>query len=254
MNTSAKFLVVLSVVCFAHVAVADTAKKDIRVTISADVQQQLQKLSPNERNRIEAAIKMGNQFVPYYFDGSANNITDEQSVEIWRKKIWPLVNKDFDKWGDMRSEKQSGLELAISEREQTDYLIVCPQIELMLFQKEIGLANLKYRTRVIGALKFRRGMSHVVEKFIPDAEGDFQEVVVGVDGNSKIDYVEEKYLGMFVTTDFYVDGFNMNIETRKHRLVDAPLGEQAHAKDEIQRYKDWVKFLKEQEAEVCRAD
>lgn len=234
--------------------VQGTENEKITVTISPAVQVKIQNQSPRERKRVETAIKAGNQFIPRYFDGSANNITDELSVKTWRKNIRPLVNKDFDKWDDMRLEKQSGVEIEITKRELADDLTVCPQVELVSLKIETGMVNLRYRARVIGALKFKRGMSHVTNKFIPDKENDFQEAVVGVDRNNKVDYVEEKYLGLFVTTDFYIDGYNMNIETRRHRLIGTPHDEQVRAKEEIQEYEEWIKLLIEQEAAVCKAN
>jgi len=75
-------------------AVAATEEK-IKVTVATTIQEQIQQLNPHERKRIESAIRIGNLFIPRYFDGSANNLTDDLSVKAWRKNIRPLVNKGF---------------------------------------------------------------------------------------------------------------------------------------------------------------
>ena len=251
-NCTSVLLAVVGGVVFLVASAQGAEKERITVTISPVVQEQMQKMSPRERKKVEAAVRAGNRFIPFYFDGSANDLTFEDSIKAWRKNIRPLVNKDFIKWGEMLSEKQSGVELEIAERELSSDAFVCPQIELTGFQISPKIIDLNYRAKVAGIIKFKRGSAHYMEKLILNQQLDFQEALIGVDINNKIDYVAEKYLGLFVTPDFYVEGFNTSIEFAKHRFNATNQVEQMRIKEEIQHYQESIMQIKEQEKAVCK--
>lgn len=225
----------------------------IAVTISPIVQEQIKKNNLRERKRIEAAISSGNRFIPRFFDGSTNNITDELSIKEWNRNIRPLVNKNAVKWSEMTDEKGSGLELEIAGKAST-FVGVCPQVELTSIQDEAGLINLRYRVRVIGVSQREKGFSRMRGALLIDEHKDFQEALVGLDRNYKVDFVAPKYLGLFVTSDFFIEGYNTVIEFQEHRLVGTSPDEQARATEEIEKHKEWIKLINEQEAAICNAN
>jgi len=201
---------------------------------------------------LKAPFRIGNLFIPRYFDGSANNLTDDLSVKAWRKNIRPLVNKDFTKWAEMVDEEGSGIELNIAGKAATEAGL-CPQAELMSFQIEAGQVNLKYRARVIGATQIEKRTYRLQGGLLIDEKEDYQEAQVGLDKSNKVDYVAPKYMGFFVTTDFLVETYDSHIDLLKNRLASLPPDEQIRVNEEIKQHKDWIKLINEQVAQVCTA-
>lgn len=223
--------------------------QNISVAITLSVQEKIQRLNPRERKIIKSAIAVANQFIPLYFNGSANNITDDLSVKRWRKNILPFVNKDIDKWNDMLLEKQSGLDIVIAGI-PTTFVGLCPHAELILFQ--IGKKNitLQYRAKVIGAVQYER-VHGMREGLLIDTRDNYQEAIIVLDRNYKVDSVAEKYRGLFVTTGYLIDAYQTSIESAHLDQVGATPDEKVRIAEGIQTFQEWIKLIRKQEAAVC---
>lgn len=226
--------------------------RNISVAIALSVQEKIQRLNPREQARIKSAIAVANQFIPLYFNGSANNITDDLSVKRWRKNILPFVNKNIDKWGDMLLEKQSGIDIVIAGI-PTTFVGLCPHAELMLFQ--IGKENitLQYRAKVIGAVQYER-VHGMRGGLLIDTGDNYQEAIVVLDRNDKVDSVEEKYRGLFVTTGYLIEAYQTSIESAHLDLVGAAPDEKIRIDGDIQSFQGWIKLIRKQEAGVCKTN
>lgn len=226
--------------------ICDDAKRNIAVTISADVQQQLKKLSPNERKRVESAIAAGNRFIPFYLDGSYYLIVDEQ----WVRKIRPLVNKNAEAWYAMLNNNASGVELEISKREATNLISICPQVELIQIEFLQNLVALKYRSRVVNVHKLGSEASDLADLILDDSV-DYQEVEFGID-DKLVDFVRPKYFGTFGATSSYIDAYRSLIQEELREAQHVPPVEQIEINEKIYQHEKWIKVFQEQEAAICR--
>ena len=189
-------------------------KDVVSVTISPAVQAQLNKASPDERKKMEAAISVANKFVPHHFDGSAYDVGDsgnEQELKYWLKNVRPLVNRDVTKWyTDMdisqstaESLKIDGLPNGLS----ASTVAVCPQIELISITPAdehydviwktyypVSFVNdsfvLKYRAKIIGSLNLLR---QPPTEFLLDKNNNFVAVIIGLDKGNKVNQVVAQY-------------------------------------------------------------
>lgn len=191
------WLLIYSGICFA-------GHPMVRVTTAQAVDEGMQSLTPSERMRIGAAIRVGNQYIPHHFDWSAYSVNDEQLLKKWVKEIRPLVNKDADDWHAEYLAHASSVYLEISGQ-YVDSAAVCSQIELFAFDSNEGDVGLRYRSKIIGAWEVN-GLA-TPTGIIVDENQDYQEVTLHLDKDNKIDYVTQRYAGLMTTITWVVKAY-----------------------------------------------
>lgn len=184
-------------------------KGAFKVSISPAVQEQIQKVSPNERKKLEAAISAGNKFIPYHYDGRAYAVGDSGIKEewiFWLKNIRPLISKDLSEWYIKALSIPSSHQMLIDgnpDKPAPTWLSVCPKIELVSIIAAEGHLNgvwkewypkdfykedflFEYRAKIIGDMEDLG----VVPRFFQAANNDaFETVLVSLDKNNKVSQV-----------------------------------------------------------------
>lgn len=258
----------IGLLVLAVIAVADTAqttREDSAVTISDEVKQQLQKLSPNERKRIEAAISVGNKYVPHHFDGTAYARNDEQQEELWQKSIRPLVVLQADKgnggWyypGEVFTDSAPKLEI---NGMRVRWYVVCPKPELVSASVANGHFELMYRTKIIGmwrsaTLKWGPTLADFIQdEFIMDKKNEDDEVLITVDKSNRVSRVDAKYEQETSVPVQHIRRYEAYIKFPPQKLyqgaehVEEETEEQARAR--IPQYKKYIELIKSVEAAAC---
>ncbi len=207
-------LFALCLITLGQIDTAQAANGKSGVTISAEVQQQLQKLSPDERKRMEAAIKVGNQYAPHHFDGTAYRVGDngdKRELKYWLKNIRPLVNRDLSKWYSSLDISQNTAESlmidGLPEGQSAGVVSVCPQIELVAIipadaHLSIGWKTyypvnfaddsfvLKYQAKILGTLD-----EWIVPptKFLLSKKDSYIAVFISLDKHNQVNQVFAQY-------------------------------------------------------------
>lgn len=195
---------------------AVAAEKEIfKVSISSTVQEQIQKVSPNERKKLDAAISSGSKFIPYHFDGRAYEFGDsgfESEKIFWLKNIRPLINMDVAEW--MNYARNQVL-VPYSPSQLPTYwsggggtMSVCPKIKLTSLVSHANNFNsgwkdwypksfaessfvLEYQAKIIGVLSSR---NHVfTDSFLPSENDEYETVLVSMNENYKVNHIVSHY-------------------------------------------------------------
>jgi hypothetical protein len=238
-------------------------KDVVTVTVSPAVQAQLNKASPDERKKMEAAISVANKFVPHHFDGSAYEVGDsgvEQELKYWLKNVRPLVNRDVTKWYSNFDISQitagalkiDGLPNGLSGAD----VAVCSQIELISITPTdehydviwktyypVSFANdsfvLKYRAKIIGTLGLWK---QPPTEFFPDKENQFFATLISLDKEYKVNQVIPQYGLTTLNTKRYIDTLN--------RYISGVWAGNATAADKTKLWQ-LIPKIKDAEARVC---
>jgi hypothetical protein len=235
----------------------------VTVTISPAVKEQIQKVSPTERKKIEAAISMVNKFAPYHFDGSAYNVGDngdDQELKFWEKNVRPLVNRDVTKWYSNMDISQSTKESLKIDGLPNDLsassVAVCPQIELTSITSAdehydviwetyypVSFVNdrfvLKYRAKVIGTLN---QLKQPPTEFFLAKDGSYVDALISVDKRNKVSQVVAQYGVTTLSTKRYLD-----ILTRYFSGVWSG----STTADDKSKLKHLIQEIMDDEARVC---
>lgn len=258
MKLPTKFLIIFVIICLSQIAAADTAstvKEKFTVTISPAVQEQIQKANPAERKKMEAAISVGNKFIPHHFDLTAYARNDEQEEKIWKKNIRPLVNRDSVDWynpGEVFSDGAPGLEI---NGKKVTFEVVCPVPELISANAVDDHFELKYHTKIIGMWK-TNSMMATEGDIVQDEKEEFDEALISLDKSNRISQVASKYAVLPSIPKQCIDGFEGYIKRPRRGLVDSPSGvileSQGSVNANIIRYKQYIELIKNEEAAACK--
>lgn len=235
-------------------------KEKNTVTISVSVQEQIQKASTDERKKMEAAISVGNKFIPHHFDGSAYEVGDSgggQELRYWLKNVRPLVNRDEMNWyNDYEIASASKLNFMI-DGWLTEVVAVCPQVELVSVvtgyeHLDIGWETwyptnfaedefvLKYRARIIGAWGAFHGFPP--KHFLFTNKDEFETVLISVDKNNKINQVFSQYAVSALTTKPQIKILTL--------YISGAWSDNATAADKA-RLRQLIPKIEEEEVRVC---
>lgn len=236
------------------------------VTISPAVQEQIQKSSPNERKKIEAATSSGNKFIPHHFDGTAYENGDaggKQELKKWQQNIRPLVDRDVGHWYTFSEIQSESVELLKMDGLPEDHpyagdVAVCPQIELVSISVpdehfDVGWKRsdytinfvedsfeLIYRAKVIGAWS---GLTAAQLTFIPSKRNEWGSVLIGLNKSYKISRVMSEY-----ALDAAVPIRHVDIISRS---INGVWANTSSANDKI-RLKQLLQKMKNAEDMVCK--
>lgn len=186
-----------------------------KVSLSPAVQEQILKVSPGERRKLEAAISAGNKFIPYHFDGRAYEFGDSgfKSEKIfWIKNIRPLINMDVAEWMNYA---RTQVLVPYSPSQLPTYwsggggtMSVCPKIKLISlvappnnfnsgwkdwYPKSFAKSSfvLEYQAKIIGVLGSR---NHVfTDSFLPSENDEYETVLVSMNENYKVEHIASHY-------------------------------------------------------------
>lgn len=266
MKSFVKVLCVVVVLFAPQLVIAGSALgKDAHITvaISPAVQEQIKKASPDERKKMEAAISVGNKFIPHHFDGSAYEVGDsgvEQELKYWLKNVRPLVNRDVTKWYsnfdisqitagalkiDGRPNGLSGADVAVCS--QIELISIAPTDEhydvIWKTYYPVSFANdsyvLKYRTKIIGTLGLWK---QPPTEFFPDKENQFFATLISLDKEYKVNQVIPQYGLTTLNTKRYIDTLN--------RYISGVWAGNATAADKT-KLRQLIPKIKNEEARVC---
>lgn len=258
MKSFVKVLCVVVVLFAPQLVIADSAlSKDahITVTISPAVQEQIQKASSDERKKMEAAINVGNKFIPHHFDLTAYARNDEQELKLWLKNIRPLVNRDDADWytpGGVFAD--SAPELEINGKKVT-FEVVCPRPELISVSAVNEHFQLKYRSKIIGMWR-TNSMLFTEGDIILDGKEKFDEVLISLDKSNRVSQVASKYAVLPSIPKQGINHFKGYIKRPWRVLIDSPSGvimeTQSNVNANVIKYKQFIELIKNEEAVACK--
>lgn len=235
-------------------AYADESK-ETTVTISPVVQEQIQQASPDERKKIEAAINLGNRFVPHHFDGSAYARNDEQEIKIWLKNIRPMINRDDPDWYTPEGVFDSSTSVLEINGKKATFEVVCPQIELISVNARDDHFELNYRTKIIGMWKTSSVMFTEGDIQLDEKE-EFDEVHIGLNKSNKVSQVASKFAVYPTIPKLGIDMFAAFIKRPYGVFVDSASGvimePQSSINAKVARYKQYIELIKNEETVACK--
>jgi hypothetical protein len=261
-------MLLVSIICLARSAGADnvpTAKENPKVTISTEVQEHIQKLSPDMRKRMEAAIKVGNKYAPHHFDGTAYAMYDDNEKKMWRKNIrsliTPRVSWDGEEWYSswqeifIDSEPKPEPKLEINGV-RVDLEVVCPWPELISASGVDDGIKLKYRTKIIGRWKSSYPKEYPIQgDILLDEKEEFDEVLITLDKNNRVSRIASKFEVVPTTPAFGIDHFESYIKWPPRAIFQGPNGAdqetESEARAKIPQYKRFIELIKSEETAVC---
>ena len=131
--------------------------KDIKVVSTAsEVQEMLNKASPEKRKSLEAAIHTGNLFIPQLFSGNAYDTSSEN--EDWTNETEPLINLDRKEWEEQKAMHIRTIQLGnmfsslFEKKVAYTTRLTCPHFSLISIQQNTENTTLLYRTSSVGTL------------------------------------------------------------------------------------------------------
>jgi len=248
----------------AQAANATSPEEKITVTVSPEVREQLQKLNPGERKKMEAAIRIGNRYAPHHFDGTAYARNDDQQEKLWQKNIRPLVallpNRNENDWYDP-GEAGLAQKLEINGMRVGTY-VVCPEPELVSARVASDHFDLMYRTKIIGMWRssiVKLGGptldDYIQNEFILDKNNEDDEVLITVNKDNRVSRIDAKYALESTIPDLYIEMYEAYIKWPPRKLyqgaehAEQETEEQARAR--IPQYKKYIELIKSVEAAAC---
>ena len=244
-------------IAFGQIDTAQAENGKAEVSISAEVKEQIQKLSPDEHKRIEAAIKVGNQYAPYHFDGTAYQRDDNQQEVLWQKNIRPLIAPLSNKgnWYAGNEVYDDSSPQVVINGVDVQSPVVCPWPELISANVIDGRFELKYRTRIIGMWKATDPYRHMQEDILLNEKEDYDEVLVVLNKDNKVIKAHSKYKAFPTVPQTGIEMQEAHIKWPPMRIFQGPNGvdqeteEQARAR--IPQYKRYIELIKSEEAAAC---
>jgi len=241
---------------FANVASASTPEEKITATISQEVREQLQKLNPGERKKMEAAIRIGSRYAPHHFDGTAYARNDEQEEKIWQKNIRPLVNRDGADWYNPGGVFSDGTpELEINGKKVT-FVVVCPRPDLIAASTFEDHFELKYRSKIIGMWKTNSKMSLTEGDILLNEKEEFIQVHIILDKNNRVSRVASQYAVLPTIPALGIHIFESYIKWPPREIFQGPSGvdqeSESEARAKIPQYKHYIELIKNEEAAACQ--
>ncbi len=247
-------------------AQAIAAEKEIfKVSISPEVQEQIQKAGSDERKKLEAAISAGNKFIPYHFDGRAYEFGDsgfEDEKTFWLKNIRPLISLDIAEWINYArtqvSVPDSMTELPSYWSGGGGMMSVCPRIRLISLVSPANNFNFvwkdwypksfakssfvfEYQAKVIGVLSSR---NHAfTDFFIPSENDEYETVLVSMNQNYKVDHIVSHYADATFAAERQIGILFLYI---------SGVGSWATTADDKARLKQIIPQIKSQKNKVCK--
>jgi hypothetical protein len=215
----AKHIVSLAIMGQAVILASPVVARDHTFTVSVSdvVQEQINSASPSKRKKLEAAVRAGNKFIPYHFDGSAHEAEEPEGWKFWQQKILPLINKNARQWlGDGQDANLKKLEIdgrADGPTAMGAIVAVCPNIKLVAvstaenrnttswYPRDFSEASyvLEYEVGIIGIFN---GWTDPPQ-FTPNRDGTYETVLVSVDKNNKISQLAYQYVTWTKPAEFF---------------------------------------------------
>lgn len=245
---------------------AIAAEKEIfNVSSSPAVKEQIQKSTPDERRRFEAAISAGNKFIPYHFDGRAYEFGDsgfENEKTFWLKNIRPLINKGIGEWINYARTQvlvpSSKTELPTYWSGGGGLMSVCPKIKLISLISPVNDSNsgwkdwypksfsgssfvLEYQAKIIGVLSSR---NHVfTDFFLPSENDEYETVLVSMNENYKVDHIASHYSDATFSSERQIWTLAQQLSGKWAVAITA---------DDKARLNQIIQQIKSQKARVCK--
>ena len=182
-----RFFVVLATVSISPVVFAGSdfpaaAREEIKVkSVSPEIQEQLNKATPEERKSLEAAMHTGSLFVQQHFDGNAYDTSSEN--QDWFNEVAPLITLNIDSWAEQYGDfSDESIKIGT-----TDFLatrLTCPEVSLISVQQDDHVIDLIYRTKSVGVLIDTHG--YYTYGFNSESAGQIYELRLALDEDSAL--------------------------------------------------------------------
>ena len=170
-------IVLLGAMLFAsQLSVADSGLSEdvpITVTVAAKVQEQINKLTPLEKNRVEEVIKVGASFMQQYLDG----LVCDTENQFWDEEVGRVVAKDSYEWGVTFCSQEN----AVGKKRNRPQ--ACSQTSLIALKLENGDAILRYRTIQLGTLNYD---SSGPNEFNSQGAGNIEQLIIMVNSDNRV--------------------------------------------------------------------
>lgn len=254
-----------SVAMFGMLVVSAIAAENeiFKVSLSPAVKEQIQKSSPDERKKLEAAISVGNKFIPYHYDGQAYDVGDsgiKEEREFWLRNIRPLINKDLSGWYIKALSIPSAHQMFIDgnpDKPAPTSLSVCPKIELVSIVSIDGHFNggwkewypkdfaedgfvLEYRAKIIGDME---DLGVAPSFFQPTNNDAFETALVSLDKHNKVSQVASHEARGTGIAESQIRGLTLYISGVWSDLATA---------DDKTRLKQMIQQIKSEKNRVCK--
>lgn len=246
MRIFVKVLCVVVALFASQLAIADSAisqEASITVSVAANVQDEISKLTPAEKMRVEETINVGNKFIQKHFDHSAYEANPEN--EDWIKYVAPLVSMDVVEWSNqdwmpLTKEIKRGGKVGGTR-------LTCPQVILISVLRHDGTIILSYRTPIMGMLIDIGWWGNWLD-LSPDI-GTY-EVSIVVNASNQIFKVLAQDNVMTMVYIRAIHSMNIFLKNPRHfRSIDET---QADDESKILRYKKLIEQMNQQAARVCK--
>lgn len=258
MKICLKMFIVLAMVSFTQLAVAREALleatiKDIKVTsIAPAVQEQLNKASPEERKKLEAAIHTGNLFIPQHFSGNA--YASDPENKDWEVEVEPLIELDREQWTQQSDRMMNVRKIQIGnifsklfeKKEAYTTRLVCSRIALISVEQKKESIAMLYRTTSIGTLIENYGTNSY----------DFTEEDAGQTYNVRIELGAYSFLVNNVIPDdnWTTWSYTWPLARMKEFLADRRVlhTTKQHAEELARDYQSSIQKIRNSAAKICK--
>lgn len=259
------FLTFISVLGMLGAPAIAAEKEIIKVTISPAVQKQIQKATPDERKKLEAAISSGSRFIPYHYDGRAYEFGDsgfENEKTFWLKNIRPLINMDVAEW--MNYARTQVLVPDTPSKLPTYWsggggtMSVCQRVHLISISSSVNNFSsgwrdwypksfsessfvLEYQAKIVGVLS---SQGHAfTTSFLPSEYDEYETVLVGMSDNYKVDRIASHYSDATFSSEHQIWILTQQLSGKWPWAATA---------SDKARLKQIIQQIKSQENKVCK--
>lgn len=248
MKTLAKAIFLFSMLLVFQLSVADSGlSKDvpITVTVTVEAEDQISKLSPPEKMRIEKAIKVGTAFMQPYLDGL---VCDTQN-QYWTEEVGSLVAMDDYNWNEKFCSQEAAYWNGWNQKDRPQ---VCSHASLISLQLENGDVTMAYQFIQLGTLS---NDSVGPKEFKSHGTGNAKTIIVAVGSDDRIYNITPKGWPDEITYERSLHEMQLDVADMENFLKHpVPIVGKTLASVKIKhdRYKKLIKQIEQQAAQVCK--
>lgn len=247
MNTSLKAFYTIAMLFASQVAIADTTPSKealIHLTTSSEVREQLSKLPPMDRKKLEATIIIGNKFIQKHFDHAAYE-ADPENVD-WTKNVAPLVSMGVTEWRN-QDWMPVTKEIKLGEKIVGGTRLTCSQVTLVSVMRSNGVVTMEYRAAIIAMLIDVGWWGDWMDLF---PEQGVYEVSIELNTNNQIFEVTAQD---HVITTMYTTAISfMNTYLANPRHFSGFGETQADTESKVLRYKKLIEQMNQRAVRICK--
>jgi len=209
----------------------------INLATSADVRDQLSKLPPADRKKLEATMIIGNKFIQAHFDHAAYEADPDNY--FWLHDVAPLVSMGAIEW---KNQDWTPVIKKIKQGDKTlgGTRLTCPQVTLVSVLRSNGEVTLSYRATIMAMLINDNWWENWIE-VLPD-QGNY-DVSIKLNRDNRVFEVDAQDN---VITTVYTDSY---IRFKRALFGTTPTADSEHMKEQ---YKKLSGHIEQQAKQICK--